>query len=205
MIVFLIFILSFLCVAPYCDFTLTLGNYISFIPYLVYSVFVFFFYLRKEKGSKNFSDYEITLSASRKSFFLNFLVFVLLSLIYVSGRKLFPKYLTRNFAHFILYVLLIQNTVIRSPGFMLMNIYPNNDSVKNMIMLFINNILKYSIIIWALQPKDLYYSETGKIISYFNFTLYLINFYYKYFISKNYFLFEKLLGIKYYQVSKNKE
>ena len=88
---------------------------------------------------------------------------------------------------------------------MLMNIYTNNDSVKSMIMLFINNVLKYSIIIWALQPKDLYYSEIGKIISYFNFTLYIINFYYKYFISKNYFLFEKLLGIKYYQVPKNKE
>lgn len=203
--VFIVLILSFLCISPYCDFTLKIENYVSFIPYLIYSVFLLFYSKKYEKNIKKNSIDGITLSMSRKSFFINFLCFVLLSLIYVSCRKLFPNYLTRNFVHFILYVLLIQNTVIRSPGFMLMNIYINNDSLKNVIILFINNMLKYSIIIWALQPKDLFYSETGKIISYFNFTLYLINFFYKYFISKSYFLFEKILGIKYYEGLNNKE
>ena len=79
MTVIIVCLLSFISIFPFWDFSLVIGNYLSFIPFILYSVVLFLLDRRKQKEPReNVAEgSEITFFDINKAFFFNSLFFVL--------------------------------------------------------------------------------------------------------------------------------
>lgn len=194
--VIIICLLSIGVLLPFWDYSLTLKNYISFIPFIIYSIILFLFDKFKNQEKTN-SSVDITTSDIYKAFLFNFLFFVLFVFIFFLLIKLLPNIFSKNILLLFYLILFTQNTGITSPGFFICKIFVENLTFKKRLLLLINNFYKYLIFYIGLFPKSLRESKYGIAAISFIFLFYIINLFYRFLISKKYSFVEHLLKITY--------
>ena len=204
MTVLIICLLALISILPFWNFSLVIGNYLSFIPFILYSVVLFLLDRRKQKEPReNVAEgSEITFFDINKAFFFNFCFFTLAMIAFTFLLNFSITFFSQNVGLFVLFVLLTLNSVVTSPGFYICRIGIDRNSLKKSVLLLFNNILKYSFVYLALffqnWRSDTQYKDPlcmGILI------FYMINIAYILLVSKNYSLVEKILKIKYYKRS----
>ncbi len=92
------------------DFTLKHGNYLSLIPFVLYTIAIILYkkFSVGKKKEKETDSTEITNGDRFKAFFINFLAFTIFLLIFSLIIKLTKNYLSINVFLFIYYLLKIQ-------------------------------------------------------------------------------------------------
>lgn len=194
-------ILAFAFLIPFWNFTPVLENYLSLIPYIIYTITLVIVRKNIHKSNEETEANEnITISDIYKAFFFNFLFFVMFACIFGGFVKLCEKFFTKNVLYFIIYVWLTQNAAITSPGFKICKILIDRTTLGKSISLLLFNVYKFSIFIYGLCSEEFRKSSLGISIFSLIFLFYLINIFYRFFISKKYSLVEHLLKIKYQKV-----
>lgn len=194
-----IFLITFIILTPFWDFTLKLGNYLSLIPFVLYTIAIMLYkkFSVGKKKEKETDSIEITNGDIFKAFFINFLAFAIFLLIFSLIIKLTKNYLSINVFLFIYYVLFTQNAIVTSPGFIAGKIYVERNTFKTSLFLLINNLYKYSLFYFALFLQNFRESEVGTVIVGIILIFYLMNVFYRFCISKKYSLVETILKISY--------
>lgn len=201
----IICLLSFALLLPFWDFSFIIGNYISFIPFILYTVLLVFIEKKRKTETIDVNDIvNVKISDIYKSFFLNCLFFIIFVFALYLMIKVIGKF-KKNVLLLIFYVLLTQNSAVRSPGFYICKINIKDYSLKRGILLLINNLYKFSIFYQALFPEPYRSSEASTIVFFILFLFYAINFFYRVFVSKDCSLMERILGINYFKISVKKK
>ena len=178
MIVIIVCFLALISLLPFWDFSLIKENYISFIPFVLYTIVLFLFERLRKKNITNNSVVKTNCWAADiyKAFFLNFLFFALFIFVFYLTIKFSMSFFSKNILLFIFYVWFTQNSAVTSPGFCICKIFIDRFTIRKAISLLLYNFYKYSIFYLALFQKRFFESKSGTNIFCILFILTISNF-----------------------------
>lgn len=195
-----VMVLALLFILPFWNYTVSLENYISFVPFVLF-IMLTFFLSRKETIISECND-EIKLSDVIKASMINFFIYPIIAVLFGIIVMFFNNFFSKNVFLFVLYVLLLQNIVFITPGEKLLGIQIKKDGIKDFLSILICNLYYVLPLYSVFLSKEIQKSQQFEIAFCCIFLFYLTNAYYRFFVSHNLNLLEKVLKIKKFKINR---